>query len=199
MSVYVESNYFYNLKIKVQQQLLNAIEFAAEKHKGQLRKGLSKTPFINHPIGVANILVNNGEHDNVDLLQAAILHDIVEDTNTTVIELTKIFGETICNIVLECTDDKNLASHLRKQAQIDCVLQASVNAKKLKLADKIANIKDIITDPPIGWDVERRLNYIKWANQVCCQINGVNKNLEILFKKEFEKAKAALLAEAELV
>jgi len=199
MSVYVKSNYFCNLEIKVQQQLLTALQFAAEKHKGQFRKGLSKTPFINHPIKVANILADNEEADNTVLLQAAILHDTVEDTNTTVAEIKKVFGEIVCSIVSECTDDKNLSSQLRKQAQIDCAAIVSTNAKKLKLADKIANIKDIILDPPVGWSIERRLNYLDWANKVCSQINGVNQNLEKLFEDELFKAKAALLAEAELV
>jgi len=199
MSLYVQSIYFYNLKPTVQQQLLKALQFAADKHKGQFRKGINRIPFINHPIAVTNILVNNGESENIELLQAAILHDTIEDTNTSATELVENFGEVVCNIVVECTDDKNLSSKVRKQAQIDCVSKASANAKKLKLADKIANIKDIVADPPIGWDIKRRLNYINWANQVCCQITGANENLETLFKKEFDKAKAALLAETELV
>lgn len=197
MSIYIESKYLCGLEI--QKQLLNAFQFAAEKHNGQFRKGRSKTPFINHPICVANILAKNGEAENIDLLQAAILHDTIEDTNTTVTELIENFGETICNIVLECTDNKTLPSKVRKQAQIDCVADASVNAKKLKLADKIANIKDIYLDPPIGWSIERRLNYLEWANKVCSQIQGVNQNLENLFKKEFADAKVALTVEATLV
>lgn len=199
MSVYVESSYFCNLEIKVQQKILNALQFAAEKHKGQFRKGLSKTPFINHPIKVATILADNGEADNADLLQAAILHDTIEDTNTTATEIKKVFGKLIGDIVLECTDDKYLPSQQRKQAQIDNVTKASINAKKLKLADKIANVKDIILDPPKGWGIERKLNYLDWANKVCCQIKGVNKNLENLFEKELTLAKQTLLIATKLV
>lgn len=184
------------MDIKQQQQLLRALRFATEKHKYQFRKGSSKTPFIDHPIMVANILANNGEAENWDLLQAAILHDVIEDTNTFVTELIENFGEKISNIVLECSDDKNLPSILRKKAQVDGVAKASTNAKKLKLADKIANIRDINLDPPIGWNIVRRLNYLEWANNVCCQINGVNENLETLFKIEFAKAKETLLANA---
>jgi len=187
------------LEKTVEQQLLNAIQFATEKHKGQFRKGFSKTPFINHPINVADILANNGEADNIILLKAAILHDVLEDTNTKANELIENFGVDVCKLVLECTDNKNLVSEDRKQAQIDCVCKASTNAKKLKLADKISNIKDIIIDPPIGWSIDRRLDYLEWANDVCCQINGVNEKLEQLFNNEMEMAKIALITEANLV
>ena len=147
-------------------KLLSALKFAAIKHKGQFRKGSYQTPFISHPIRVAAMLAENGEGDSENLLIAAFLHDVIEDTDTNANEIKTKFGEAVCNLVLECTDDKKLPSWERKQHQINYAPKASVAAKKLKLADKICNIIDIREDPPSGWSVERRLAYLLWSEAV---------------------------------
>lgn len=77
------------------------------KHQSQKRKQAGNIPYINHPIEVANILVQSGVKD-FNVLSAALLHDTVEDTDTTAEELDKEFGALIKAIVLECSDDKAL-------------------------------------------------------------------------------------------
>ncbi|MCL4140705.1 UNVERIFIED_CONTAM: hypothetical protein GTU68_037575 [Idotea baltica] len=87
--------------------LIKCTNFAAIKHKNQTRKDQERTPYINHPIGVANLLVEGGISDLI-VLQAAILHDTVEDTDTTFDELYLEFGEEVTSVVKEVTDDKLL-------------------------------------------------------------------------------------------
>jgi len=161
-------------------KLLSALQFAA-------------TPFIIHPIKVAALLAENGEANNENLLIAAILHDVIEDTNATATDLKMRFGETVCNLVLECTDDKNLPSWERKQLQISYAPKASLNAKKLKLADKICNITDIREDPPSSWSVERKLAYLQWADAVYAGLKGINPSLDRLFEQELAKTKQAIM------
>lgn len=96
---------------------MKALNFAAEKHKMQRRKDPEATPYINHPIGVAFILVQCGVEDG-NVLISAILHDTVEDTETSFEEIEEIFGLKICSIVKEVTDDKNLSKEERKRFYI---------------------------------------------------------------------------------
>ncbi len=175
------------------EKILSALEFAATKHKGQFRKGSYQTPFISHPIRVAAILAENGEGDSESLLIAAILHDVIEDTETTANEIRTLFGETVCNLVLECTDNKKLPGWEQKQEQVNYAPKASVAAKKVKLADKICNIMDIREDPPSGWSVERKLAYLTWSEAVFQGLKGVNPALDKLFEKELTKAKQTLV------
>ena len=97
--------------------VLQAAAFAAEKHRTQRRKDID-TPFINHPIQLAYILVQADIEDPV-VLAAALLHDTIEDTQTTHDEIEIVFGHEIANIVSECSDDKTLDKLVRKQAQVD--------------------------------------------------------------------------------
>ena len=173
--------------------LLRAIEFAAEKHKQQKRKGNSSTPYINHPIQVAHLLAEHGQSENQDLLMAAILHDTIEDTATTSDELKEEFGERVTKIVLEVTDDKSLPAPERKRLQVLHTPKKSSQAKMLKIADKTCNIRDIAVDPPSGWTLQRKLAYLDWAEAVVCGASGVNLELEAHFFKVLEKARKKLI------
>jgi (p)ppGpp synthase/HD superfamily hydrolase len=106
-------------------RLLRAISFAAEKHRNQRRKDEEASPYINHPIALAALLVSVGGIEDVVVLQAAILHDTVEDTDTSFAELAEHFGDEVASIVREVTDDKNLDKAQRKQMQIDHAPHAS--------------------------------------------------------------------------
>ena len=157
--------------------LFKALAFSAEKHRTQKRKDIDKSPYINHPIALANILAQRWVIDE-NVLCAAILHDTIEDTETTADELRKHFGEKITSIVLEVSDDKSLDKDIRKQLQIDHAASLSKEAKLVKLADKIANITDIINTPPVGWTKERKQEYFAWAKSVVDNLRGVHQGLE---------------------
>jgi guanosine-3',5'-bis(diphosphate) 3'-pyrophosphohydrolase len=137
-----------------------ALQFAARKHKDQRRKDAQASPYINHPIAVAGILWEVGGIRDIDVIVAALLHNTIEDTDTTPEELEAEFGMEICSIVREVTDDKSLPKQVRKQLQIEHSGSLSLQARQLKLADKICNIRDQAESPPASWSLERRIKYI---------------------------------------
>lgn len=127
------------------------INFAAIKHRDQRRSDSKETPYINHPIGVAYILTSEGNVTDLDVVIAAILHDTVEDTDTSFDEIENEFGSKIRDIVAEVTDDKSLPKMERKRLQIEHALTASREAKLVKLADKLYNLRDLQKEIPKGW------------------------------------------------
>lgn len=161
--------------------ILSAIAFAGEKHRNQRRKDPEATPYINHPIGLAHVLKAEGGVDDVAVLAAAILHDTIEDTNTTEEELRATFGDEITGLVLEVTDDQNLPNAERKRLQVETAASASTKAKLVKLADKICNLRDVAASPPADWTLERRRAYFDWAANVIAGCRGVNARLEAQF------------------
>ena len=168
-------------------QLLKAIAFSARKHRDQRRKDIVASPYINHPISLADILCNEGHVTDTEVICSAILHDTVEDTDTTIEELEQEFGTTISGIVSEVTDDKNLDKAERKQRQIDHSANISNQAKLVKLADKISNLRDVSDSPPENWSLERKQAYFDWANLVIDQLRGVHTPLENIFDHEYAR------------
>ena len=158
--------------------LLKAIRFAAEKHTDQRRKDSKSSPYINHPVRVAEMLWTMGEVRDDTLLVASILHDTVEDTATQPDEIRDEFGEEVLALVLEVTDDKSLPKQVRKQLQVETAPHKTRNAKLLKLADKICNLHDILASPPDDWSLERRQEYLLWTERVVAGLRGVNTRLE---------------------
>ncbi|KAF3420391.1 hypothetical protein E2986_10310 [Frieseomelitta varia] len=158
--------------------IIKCVNFAAIKHKDQRRKDEQETPYINHPIGVANILIQEGNiHDPVVII-AALLHDIVEDTNTTFEEIENQFGTEVCNIVKEVTDDKSLPKAERKRLQIQNASKKSHKAKLINLADKLYNLRDLQRAIPVGWSQDRVKEYFKWSKAVIDGCRGTNCSLE---------------------
>ncbi|MDP3510548.1 MAG: HD domain-containing protein [Candidatus Melainabacteria bacterium] len=161
--------------------IIAALSFASEKHRDQRRKDQEATPYINHPIEVARLLHEVGGITDGATLAAALLHDTVEDTDTTSDCLLDLFGEEVAALVLECTDDKTLAKEVRKLQQIEHAPNISVKAKHIKLADKISNVRDMGHSPPPDWSLERRIAYIEWGKQVVSGLRGCNQALEMLY------------------
>lgn len=160
---------------------VKAIDFAARKHRFQRRKDADASPYINHPIAVANVLASEAAISDAITLCAALLHDTIEDTETTEAQLEEAFGPQITKIVLEVTDDKSLPKQVRKQLQIEHAPNLSLRAKIVKLADKICNLRDAATSPPVGWDIVRSREYFEWAKKVVDGIRGANPALEAIF------------------
>jgi guanosine-3',5'-bis(diphosphate) 3'-pyrophosphohydrolase len=158
--------------------ILKAFRFSAEKHNDQRRKDSKSSPYINHPIQVAETLWTIGDVRDVTLLVASILHDTIEDTGTQPDEIKVEFGEDVLALVLEVTDDKSLPKQVRKRLQVEGAAHKTRNAKLLKLADKICNVHDIITSPPSNWSLQRRCEYLVWTEEVVAGLRGVNEKLE---------------------
>ena len=162
-------------------KFLKALRTASIAHKFQMRKD-GHTPFINHPIQVAQLISSVGGIQDEVILSAAILHDIIEDTPTTYDEVKNMFGFVIADIIVECSDNKDLPKAERKRLQVVEVNSKSFEAKIVKLADKIANMTDIIVNPPNDWDKERKLEYFYWAKEVVDEgLRGINSGLELMF------------------
>src|SRR6185503_7246815 len=170
--------------------LLKALAFAAHKHRDQRRKDAEASPYINHPIALADVLVNEGGVTDVEVLCAALLHDTVEDTATTHQELVDAFGSRIARIVAEVTDDTDLPKQERKRLQIEHAPHLSEGAKLVKLADKICNLRDVVERPPAKWDLARRREYFDWAKQVVDGLRGTHPRLEAAFDAAYEKMPA---------
>ena len=176
------------------QLLLGAASFAAEKHKKQLRKNAGGTPYINHPLAAADLLANEGGVDDAIVLAGAILHDTIEDTETTRDELESLFGAEVASVVAEVTDDKSLLKAERKRLQIEHAPRLSCRAKLVKLADKICNIRDVADDPPAGWPLDRRREYFDWAKAVVDGLRGISPVLEEKFDALYARGAAGPLS-----
>lgn len=159
-------------------RVLEAASFAAQRHRDQRRKDVDATPYINHPLEVAKILAE-ADVDDTDVLVAALLHDTIEDTETTADEISNTFGDRVRQLVLEVTDDKALPKAERKRLQVVNGPGKSDGAKMIKTADKIANLRDLVTSPP-DWTAARIDAYRSWAREVVSGCSGVNPQLDKL-------------------
>lgn len=171
--------------------LMRAAAFAADKHRRQRRKDAEASPYINHPLALAELLASEGVTE-VTVLAAALLHDTVEDTETSAEELAGLFGPEIAAIVTEVTDDKSLSKGERKQLQVTKAAGKSREAKLVKLADKTCNLRDIAATPPADWSAERRAAYFEWAKRVVNEMRGTSPRLEAAFDRAYADGLAAM-------
>ena len=161
--------------------LLKAIHFASRKHNNQRRKDQETSPYINHPISVAETLWRVGQVRDMITIISGILHDTVEDTDATPDELQAEFNCEIRAVVEEVSDNKVLTKDDRKRLQVENAHHKSRAARHIKLADKICNIQDIIASPPKDWSKGRKMEYVRWSQAVVNRIRGTNTALETYF------------------
>lgn len=173
--------------------IIRALDFAARKHRDQRRKDADSSPYINHIVAVASVLAVEAGITDEETLVAAVLHDTVEDTETTFDELERGFGAAVASLVGELTDDKSLPRKDRKRMQIDHSPGASPRAKCLKIADKVCNIRDVAAAPPVSWSLERRREYLTWAEEVVDGCRGVETRLDAIFDDALDRGKRALV------
>lgn len=168
------------------QAITYACKRASEWHKKQIRKDSDKTPYINHPIDVAEFLTFTGITDR-DVIIAAYLHDVVEDTEGTYEDIRTLFGDNVAKIVKECSDDKDLHKIKRKEEQIKHASHISDSAKLVKAADKYSNIRGLLETPPALWSKDEIIGYVHWGLAVCRKISGVNSNVDSALNELFQK------------
>jgi (p)ppGpp synthase/HD superfamily hydrolase len=174
--------------LKAVRQVLAAARFAAEKHAAHRRKGSTAEPYVNHLLEVAELLARTAGELDTNLIVAALLHDTIEDAGVTRQELAERFGEDVAALVAEVSDDKSLPKLTRKALQIENAPKKSPRAQALSAADKIANMRSIVTSPPADWSFERRVEYVRWARQVVRRFADLNGRLA----DEFQEASAEL-------
>ena len=172
--------------------VLKALHFAADKHRDQRRKGVEASPYVNHLIEVAELLAREGEVTDVITLQAAILHDTLEDTETTSAELDACVGAEVRRIVEEVTDDQQLSKVERKRLQIAQARHLSERAKLVRLGDKIANLRSLLHAPLVQWSLKQKREYVAWSDRVGEGLRGCNRKLEKSFATAVAKGRQSL-------
>jgi (p)ppGpp synthase/HD superfamily hydrolase len=171
------------------QRILAAATFAADKHAAQKRKGAAAEPYVNHLIEVAQLIASSSEQLDANLVMAGFLHDTIEDTGTTAEELDQVFGSDIAALVVELTDDKSLPQQVRKERQVQEAPHKSVRAQVIKLADKISNLRSLLTSPPANWSMERKREYFEWGRRVVDALSAPNPILKAEFDRTYAKFK----------
>lgn len=182
------SNHAHGASVEDVRRILEAALFAAEKHAGQKRKGHAGEPYVNHLIEVAGLIADGSETLDTNLVMAGLLHDTVEDTGVTATELEQRFGRDVAALVLEATDDKSLPKERRKALQVETAPHKSPRAQTLKLADKISNLRSLISSPPAEWSPARKREYAEWSAHVVAGFSSPN----LYLKSEFDRAYAEL-------
>jgi len=174
-------------EIRAVHDVLKAAHFAAEKHSGQRRKGATAEPYINHPLEVAELVSGALAEPDTNLVIAALLHDTIEDAGVTKEELAQAFGADVAELVAELTDDKSLPRAERKRLQVVNAPKKSVRAAVVKIADKMSNLRGILSSPPTDWSVQRRREYFDWARQVVDALTLPNQKLKAEFDKLYRQ------------
>jgi GTP diphosphokinase / guanosine-3',5'-bis(diphosphate) 3'-diphosphatase len=163
--------------------LARAWRVAAERHVDQRRKGNRAEPYVNHLAEVADLVAEATAGRDANLVAAAVLHDTIEDTGMTRLELERQFGVDVARLVAEVSDDTRLSRQERKRLQVAHAPGKSGRAKLLKLADKTSNLRSIAHSPPAEWSLDRRREYLMWARDVVLGLRGVNPWLEAEFDR----------------
>jgi guanosine-3',5'-bis(diphosphate) 3'-pyrophosphohydrolase len=164
-------------------ELLAALDFAARKHRKQRRNDAEDTPYINHPIRVATLLADVAGVEDSSTLQAALLHDTIEDTGPRPEELEEMFGPEVRQLVQEVTDDQSLPDEEQKHLQIEKAPELSPKARLVRLADKLANVSELTASVPADWANERKRAYVDWAEAMFGRLRGSNAALDQLFDR----------------
>jgi (p)ppGpp synthase/HD superfamily hydrolase len=169
-----------------------AADLAARRHNGMARKGRGSEPYINHLAEVANLLARVTDGADAELVAAGWLHDAIEDTPTTAEELIESFGARVAAIVVEVTDDMTLPKAERRARQVIDAPKKSPDAKLIKIADKISNIRARILAEPSQDERDDLIDYVGWAEQVVAGCRGGNAVLDRTFDQTVELARSTL-------
>jgi guanosine-3',5'-bis(diphosphate) 3'-pyrophosphohydrolase len=171
------------------QLLMRAAYYASGCHRLQQRKD-GRTPYIHHPLEVADLLARHGA--DAATIAAGLLHDVVEDTEATLEDIAREFGDEIASLVAEVTDDKSLDKMRRKELQIAHAPHISHRAKLIKLADKACNLGNMVHAVPQGWSRQRIEEYFNWADAVVAGLRGAHPGLEAAYDDAARRGRAAL-------
>lgn len=156
--------------------LFDAVLFAAERHEGQFRKG-DHLPYIVHPLRVARLLWSEGDVRSANILAAAILHDTIEDTETSEAELVERFGSRVAATVMEVSDDQSLPASEKKRLQVEHARTMSHDAQLVKMADRIDNLRDMGS---VDWSDEKKATYRYWGRELGTALTGAHPQLEAI-------------------
>jgi uncharacterized protein (UPF0147 family) len=177
-------------------RLTKALLFAAEAHRNQRRKGAAQEPYLNHLVEVLDLLVQATDGTDTDTLIAAILHDVVEDTAASYEDVAKNFGERVAEIVRENSDDMTLPKAERRRARIAGMPLKSREARLVKMADVISNLRAIAVSPPAGWPADRKFDYLEGCRQLIDAGRGTDAAIERTFDQTADDVERTIRDEA---
>jgi guanosine-3',5'-bis(diphosphate) 3'-pyrophosphohydrolase len=163
---------------------------AAQRHSGVARKGRGNEPYVNHLAEVANLLSEASGGADAELVAAGWLHDILEDTDTTREELADRFSVRVAALVAEVSDDMGLPKDERRRLQVVAAPHKSPDAKLIKIADKISNIRARIAPEPNAGERADLVDYVGWAEQVVSGCRGGNAWLDRTFDETVRAARS---------
>jgi guanosine-3',5'-bis(diphosphate) 3'-pyrophosphohydrolase len=166
--------------------------FAAQRHSGTVRKGRGNEPYVNHLAEVANLVSEASGGADAELIAAAWLHDTIEDTETTREELAERFSVRVAALVVEVSDDMGLPTDERRRLQVVAAPHKSPDAKLIKIADKISNIRGRMVSEPSEDERADLADYVGWAEQVVSGCRGGNAWLDRTFDETVTKARSTL-------
>jgi len=172
--------------------LTRALVFAAEAHANQRRKGAAQEPYINHLIEVCDLVARATGGADMDAIVAALLHDVVEDTGITATTLVAQFGDAVARIVVENSDDMTLPKDARRRARIAAMPHKSAQARMVKTADVISNLRAIVVSAPAGWGADRKLGYLQGCRDLIDAGRGANAALEAIFDETAAQVERAV-------
>lgn len=173
--------------------LLSTALFAAQRHRDQRRSDGFRSPLINHPLEVACLLAEEGGVTEIPVLQAALLHDIVESDCGTLEEIKETFGPAVAEMVAECSDDTSLPRDQQKRMQLENAPALSKGAKQIRIADKISNLRTIQAMASAGpeiegaWDPDHCRRYRDWAARLVHAVREANPALAASFDRLYEE------------
>lgn len=168
-------------------RLLTALAFACDKHRNQRRKDLYASPYVNHAIDLVQLLANEVGIDDERVLVAAILHDTVKNTGTTVQELGREFGSEIADIVSEVYRFQTIPHHVMAAGHppLGRDAQLSRRAKLVLMADRICNMRDVLSSPPVTWTAQHKREYFDRSRAVIERLRGAHPALATIFDETY--------------
>jgi guanosine-3',5'-bis(diphosphate) 3'-pyrophosphohydrolase len=172
--------------------LTRAYSLAARAHADQRRKGRAGVPYVNHCCEVAELAAEAGAP--FETVLAAVLHDVVEDSETTREEIATTFGATVAARVAGVTNPPEwdgLARRAMKALQAEHMKSAEPEAKRIKIADQTSNLRDIARYSD-GWDADDAHEYIEGAELVVAACRGADPMLEAAFDTAAAEAMAKI-------
>jgi guanosine-3',5'-bis(diphosphate) 3'-pyrophosphohydrolase len=168
-------------------KVFEALLFAARAHREQRRKG-SGDPYVNHLIEVAELLSRVAGVTDVDVLRAAVLHDVVEDTLVSPSDVERAFGARVRALVEAVTDDRYLPKDERRELQVEHMWSAEADVRMIKLADHCSNVAEL----PSDWSRQRQSDYLAWSERVARACSGTSPALDREYRDRVERARSRL-------
>lgn len=175
-----------------------AREFALERHHGQIRPLINERPVVEHLAEVAQLVTEAG--GTPEMIAAAWLHDVVEDTEATLGEVRELFGDAVAVIVDGLTDPPHFAPmvlHERKALQTARIASQPWEVQVVKVADQTSNVWMVANNPVVGWTAEKCRTYADGAHAIVAACSDIPASLAAEFAAAFKGAHTVHTAHAE--